>query len=162
MTRRRWYVNDGLTEEGALRYQTAVAMRVCPFHGMRLPPRHRVWCGRGGQTTGGAVSCYWLFAAKYTRIRDWKTTRAQALERDGGRCVNCGAKATEVDHVVEIQDGGSEFDLENTRSLCHDCHVVKTVARRRYGPGRVPEGALVDRVRRLHYPIEAFTTEGDR
>jgi 5-methylcytosine-specific restriction protein A len=39
--------------------------------------------------------------------------------------------ATEVDHVVEIQDGGSEFDWDNLQSICSECHKVKSAERRR-------------------------------
>lgn len=127
---RRWYVNNGPTAEGRLRYATAVAMHVCPFHGVRVGGRRRVWCGLGGQTAEGAVSCYWLFRLRYEQITDWKEIRARVLERAAHRCAGCRGRATEVDHIVEIQDGGPEFDLSNLQALCHRCHVAKTNATR--------------------------------
>lgn len=33
-----------------------------------------------------------------------------------------------VDHIVEIEDGGAVFELENLQSLCHACHEAKTAA----------------------------------
>ena len=53
-------------------------------------------------------------------------TRRQALDRDGSRCVKCGAPAVEVDHIIEIAIGGPEFDLHNLQSLCDSCHKEKT------------------------------------
>lgn len=143
---RRRYVNEGLTEGGEIRLRTAAAMGVCPLHGTRIGPR-RVWCGKGEQTAEGAISCYWAFHLKFGRIKDWKNTRAQALLRDGGKCVECRSRATEVDHVIEIQDGGAEFELSNLQSLCHRCHVAKTNTRRFWREHRgqtvlpLPEGS---------------------
>lgn len=31
-----------------------------------------------------------------------------------------------VDHVIEIEDGGEKYDIDNTRSLCRPCHKRKT------------------------------------
>jgi HNH endonuclease len=53
--------------------------------------------------------------------RAWRRLRAQALRRDHGRCVECGALAVEVDHVLPRERGGRDV-LENLRSLCADCH----------------------------------------
>ena len=162
MSGRVGYVNDGLTEEGERRLKEARRLGVCPYHWTPLPSKRRVWCGKGepvGPTDNPATTavwtCYWAFHQdpRWGRIKDWKTIREQALARDGKRCVNCGAIATEVDHIVEIQDGGAEFDLSNLRSLCHGCHVKKTTARRRFGPGVTVERAL----RARSGPLEAFS-----
>ena len=93
------------------------------------------------------VTCEWAFQNLYGEIYDWKWYRHLALQRDGGMCVNpgCGHRATEVDHVVEIQDGGPEFDLSNLRSLCHSCHVTKTNARRRWKSPSLAERILRER-----------------
>lgn len=56
----------------------------------------------------------------------WRSLRRQALERDGGRCVKCGAPAKEVDHIVEVAAGGEWFDLGNLQSLCQPCHHRKS------------------------------------
>lgn len=114
---------------------------VCPADWVPLPGNRR-WCDLGRRD----YTCYWTFQYDQGRVLDWSVTRRLALLRDHGICRadGCGRPATEVDHIVEIQDGGAEFDLENVRSLCHDCHVVKTSARRRWGPKRA-ERALLER-----------------
>ncbi len=147
--KRQYYVNDGLTEEGQRLYWVAHDDHVCPLHRVPITGRKRIWCGQGEQVNGGVISCYWAFHEKYGMVRDWKITRAKALERDGHACVNCGAAQKkrwdplsdawlwsdkpklEADHIIEIRDGGAEFDLSNVRTLCHRCHVAKTVARTR-------------------------------
>ena len=48
--------------------------------------------------------------------------RAEALERDGHACVNCGAPATEVHHIVPRARGGRDV-LGNLASLCDECHA---------------------------------------
>lgn len=32
----------------------------------------------------------------------------------------------EVDHIIEIEDGGDPFDWDNLQHLCHACHNRKT------------------------------------
>lgn len=46
-------------------------------------------------------------------------------------CVHCEARheltvATEVDHVIALSNGGAD-DTSNLQSLCHVCHVAKTL-----------------------------------
>jgi 5-methylcytosine-specific restriction protein A len=55
---------------------------------------------------------------------DWPERRLRVLRRDGYRCQECGAPATEVDHV------GSPYDhsMSNLRALCSDCHRKRTAA----------------------------------
>jgi 5-methylcytosine-specific restriction endonuclease McrA len=53
----------------------------------------------------------------------WQKARAAAKQRDGNRCVNCGAtEGLQVHHVVRLEDGGAEFDLNNLVTLCVGCH----------------------------------------
>jgi 5-methylcytosine-specific restriction endonuclease McrA len=63
---------------------------------------------------------------KLWKVDSWTKIRLLALDRDGGKCVKCGAVAVEVDHIVEIAIGGPEFDLDNLQSLCVPCHKEKT------------------------------------
>jgi 5-methylcytosine-specific restriction endonuclease McrA len=37
----------------------------------------------------------------------------------------------EVDHIIEIQDGGAEFDWDNLQSVGTECHKTKTAERRK-------------------------------
>jgi 5-methylcytosine-specific restriction enzyme A len=56
----------------------------------------------------------------------WQKARAAAKQRDGNRCVNCGAsEGLQVHHIVRLEDGGAEFDLANLRTLCVRCHGVQ-------------------------------------
>ena len=50
-------------------------------------------------------------------------TRKAVLERDGHRCVACGASGVrfEVDHIVPLAAGGSNHP-DNLRTLCRACH----------------------------------------
>jgi len=57
-------------------------------------------------------------------------TRHQILERDGFRCLDCGASPSngallEVDHIVPISKGGSN-DPSNLRTLCSECNRGKS------------------------------------
>jgi hypothetical protein len=46
---------------------------------------------------------------------------------DGGLCLKPGY---EVDHIVEMADGGSFHEWSNLRTLCEGCHLAKTNAMR--------------------------------
>jgi len=62
---------------------------------------------------------------------DWGTIRRAIRRRDKWKCVLCGDPASDVDHIVELADGGSFSDPSNLRSLCAKCHKAKTVEARR-------------------------------
>ena len=55
----------------------------------------------------------------------WRRIRAQFL-RHHPLCVECGAPATDVDHIVPIAEGGSH-KWENLQALCHRHHSGKTM-----------------------------------
>ena len=53
----------------------------------------------------------------------WQNLRKLAKQRDGRRCTSYGSTdRLEVHHVVPIEDGGAEFDLDNLITLCSSCH----------------------------------------
>ena len=54
---------------------------------------------------------------------DWGRRRRLVVERDGGRCVLCGAAGNHVDHIVR----GGDHSLGNLRLLCESCHMRRTV-----------------------------------
>lgn len=61
----------------------------------------------------------------------WQRLRQRVLDRDGNRCVQCGAtERLEADHVHELQDGGTD-DIWNLSTLCKTCHDRKTAAMRK-------------------------------
>ena len=57
--------------------------------------------------------------------RPWQRVRAAVLKASSGRCARCGDPATEVDHVVPLQRGGSGH-TDNLQPLCAPCHRRKT------------------------------------
>ena len=77
-----------------------------------MPLRHRKRRKRGSQ-----------FYARLDPKR-WARARHAAFERDGHRCTNCkSAGALEGHHVISLEDGGSEYDLDNILTLCRNCHL---------------------------------------
>lgn len=76
--------------------------------------------------------------------------RAQAFERCGGRCEECGAKLkpgeTEFDHVIPCALGG-EATLENCSVKCRACHGTKTAK------SDAPTIAKVKRIHAKHHGI---------
>jgi hypothetical protein len=60
-------------------------------------------------------------------------TRMAVFERDSFRCLLCGrdAKETviEVDHIIPLTQGGSD-EMDNLRTLCHECNVGKRITNR--------------------------------
>lgn len=71
----------------------------------------------------------------------WTNTRRRILQRDGGICHVCQQPgADEVDHLVNLADGGTNDD-DNLGAIHRDpCHRAKTQreAQRRRTPQRRP------------------------
>lgn len=62
--------------------------------------------------------------------RPWRRKREAVLKRDGYLCQPCKragriTEATEVDHVVNLAEGGTD-DATNLQGICTECHKVKT------------------------------------
>lgn len=64
----------------------------------------------------------------------WQKKRAAFLKHYP-YCVECGAPATDVDHVIPKRNGGPDDD-DNLQPLCHACHSRKTAREVGFG-GRV-------------------------
>jgi len=74
-------------------------------------------------------------AAKYYKCVQVKRnvsmrTRHKILERDGFKCLDCGATPAsgallEIDHIIPISKGGSN-DQSNLRTLCSNCNRGKS------------------------------------
>jgi len=92
----------------------------CRGCGTPLKGRQKVWC---------SSECGQRFWAQYS----WNLTRSYVLKRDNYTCRLCGHKGgrLEADHIRPISEGGAEFDLDNLRTLCHDCHVGVTAPLRK-------------------------------
>jgi 5-methylcytosine-specific restriction endonuclease McrA len=60
---------------------------------------------------------------------EWKRRRKVVLARDGHRCQlrlpKCKGRATEVDHIVNIDDGGSVLAFSNLQAACKSCNSAK-------------------------------------
>lgn len=54
----------------------------------------------------------------------WRHTRSKQLHLHP--LCECGAIATDVDHVTPIEEGGDRWSFTNLQSLCAPCHGRKT------------------------------------
>lgn len=68
-------------------------------------------------------------SAQYQRSLMTDKLRYQVLNRDGHRCVICGASARDgvklhVDHILPVSKGG-KTELSNLRTLCERCNLGK-------------------------------------
>ena len=68
----------------------------------------------------------------------WRQLRQAAFDTFGRACMICADRATEIDHIIELADGGSNT-LDNLQPLCKPCHATKTAnynsrTKRRYKP----------------------------
>ncbi len=66
-------------------------------------------------------------ATKRTSTYAWRKRRAMILARDRRRCRYCGAKATEVDHIIPVTRGGTDHP-DNLAASCWDCNHGGNVA----------------------------------
>lgn len=65
--------------------------------------------------------------------KGWSKTRRRIMQRDRYECrtdvsgagLICGARATEVDHIIPRSEGGTD-DMENLEAICHEHHLAKT------------------------------------
>lgn len=67
--------------------------------------------------------------------RSWQRKRESILLQTDCMCAICKtAQATEVDHIVPLEQGGSNDEL-NLQALCRKCHLEKSreEARVRFG-----------------------------
>lgn len=75
---------------------------------------------------------------------EYRRNRQRAINRDRGRCVDCGRVCAwfdgkqwrtagmggEVDHIRALSEGGTD-DVENLELRCKSCHKKRDDARRR-------------------------------
>ena len=71
------------------------------------------------------------FAKQFYRGKTWRQARALALRRDMYTCQDCGGRAREVHHIVElspdnIDDPAIALGADNLMSLCTACHSART------------------------------------
>jgi 5-methylcytosine-specific restriction endonuclease McrA len=103
---------------------------ICRFCGGEVKPPKISWC---------STAC----VMEYRRLTDWGAIRRRILLRDDYRCVLCGNRdpnkgpLLQVDHIVELADGGAWGDEANLRTLCLPCHKAKTKEARRARAARL-------------------------
>ena len=56
--------------------------------------------------------------------RRWRGIRARILKRDAYRCRYCGGEATHVDHVLPVDQGGTDSP-DNLVAACQHCNIAK-------------------------------------
>jgi 5-methylcytosine-specific restriction endonuclease McrA len=60
---------------------------------------------------------------------EWQAVRRLVLARDGYVCQvrrpKCTFKATQVDHVVSVTNGGPRLDPSNLVATCRSCNISK-------------------------------------
>lgn len=68
-------------------------------------------------------------SSRWRRISNKKRTVTPFCEM----CEDIGIDrvADVVDHIVEIEDGGGQYEWSNLMSLCHACHNQKTADEKR-------------------------------
>lgn len=80
--------------------------------------------------------------------RRWRALRSMILLRDGHVCQVpkgagiCGERATHVDHIRSLADGGDKWDPTNLRAACAPCNLSRGTAQRAAGP-TVPVHVLI-------------------
>lgn len=80
------------------------------------------------------------------RGRRWDEFRREILDRDGWRCGECGRVGSlEVHHIRPLHSGGDQWDPDNCRTLCRDCH--KAHHRRELTDGEKAWDTLLDKLR---------------
>ena len=67
---------------------------------------------------------------EFNRNHSWHFVRKDVLRRDKYHCSICKKRFRkaylDVDHIIPVQMGGQLFDKANLRTLCRECHKLKT------------------------------------
>ena len=102
------------------------ASRVCPTIGCsEIVSGSARYCERCTAERGAAYNRK-RKPIKYSYGKEWRKVRADHLRLEP-LCVDCGRLATEVDHIIAIERGGSN-DHSNLASRCKRCHSRKTAS----------------------------------
>jgi 5-methylcytosine-specific restriction endonuclease McrA len=102
-----------------------VPTRLCLEPRCPQPATYRGYCAEHARTTNRAT---------HRNRRVYNSKRWQLLRRavlfDQPLCASkdCDVIATDVDHIVPIEQGGAIWDRQNLQPLCAQCHGRKTRA----------------------------------
>ena len=62
---------------------------------------------------------------EYINSGYWKKLRKYVKDRDLYICQICGKQASEVHHIIKVEeDAEKAYDENNLISLCHRCHLL--------------------------------------
>jgi 5-methylcytosine-specific restriction endonuclease McrA len=104
--------------DGARRRAEARRDARCVECGRSLPTHRTPYCSR---------RCQWKFHGHYF----WDSARSYTMLRDRYTCRICGqrkrARELDVDHILEIAEGGAALEYSNLQTVCRTCHRSKTV-----------------------------------
>ncbi len=117
---RRRFVIDTEKLKGYVKFKRLARVnRTCGFCGARINDKRKIFCDSRCRRSFNRRFRYFVIT--------WRQVRYRTLRRDGWRCVKCESRAREVDHIIPLAQGGSEFDVDNCQSLCRACHMQKTI-----------------------------------
>lgn len=67
---------------------------------------------------------------EFNRNNSWYWIRKDVLRRDRYKCSICKKRfrkrELDVDHIISVSMGGQLLDKDNLRTLCKECHKMKT------------------------------------
>lgn len=67
---------------------------------------------------------------EFNRNNTWRFVRRDVLHRDNYRCSICKKRfrkgGLDIDHIIPVRMNGDLFDKNNLRTLCKECHRMKS------------------------------------
>ena len=79
---------------------------------------------------------------------DWDERRCYVLERDGDKCVRCGATESLHVHHIDPKVVSQNHSVDNLIALCEPCHIAEGK--------RQPAGRVTDRERQVLLRLSLF------
>ena len=71
------------------------------------------------------------FSKTFYNSKEWVEVRKKKIQLNPfcEECIKNGTivKASIIDHIIPIKQGGAKFDLKNLQSLCWSCHSRKSI-----------------------------------
>lgn len=112
-----WVTIDESFRRGKIQYKLR-KFGYCTWCGEKVKKPRKFWC---------SVEC-----TNQYNLTQPRELRKIVKKRDKRICDICGIKCLtkdtwDLDHIVQISEGGHPFDLENLRILCVPCHKQETI-----------------------------------
>lgn len=96
--------------------------KLCSHPGCANPPTYRGYCQFHSRVKERNIN---RAGKRIYSTKRWKVLRSRVLFEEP-LCRVCGAIATDVDHVLAIENGGEHFSRDNCQPLCAHHHGQKT------------------------------------